>query len=83
MIQSRPSGLTLALDGRKVIFVGSYDEQLYCLDQTDGELVWKAAANGVVALAAVVSADGIVVAGSGDGRVYGQQQAANRLHANL
>lgn len=62
--------------------MGSYDEHLYCLDQADGRLIWKAAANGVVALAAVVGVDGVVVTGSGDGQVYGASRAARRFYTN-
>ncbi len=59
---------------QNMVFVGSYDSNLYALDAKNGQFVWKAATNGGVAGTPCL-ADQMVVVGSEDGNVYAFDQA--------
>lgn len=66
-----------------MVFVGSYDNNLYALDAKNGQFIWKAPTNGGVVGQPCI-ADQLVIVGSEDGSVYafdqakGQQQWAFR-----
>jgi len=53
-------------DGK--VFVGSYDGKVYCLNASDGALIWNYTTGDVFSSPAVV--DGKVYVGSYDGKVY-------------
>ncbi|NWJ97388.1 MAG: serine/threonine-protein kinase [Chloroflexi bacterium] len=64
---------------QNMVFIGSYDSNLYALDAKNGQFIWKAATNGGVAGTPCL-AEQLIVVGSEDGSVYafdqsrGQQQ---------
>jgi len=57
-----------------MVFIGSYDSNLYALDAKSGEFVWKAATNGGVAGTPCI-VEQLVVVGSEDSSVYAFNQA--------
>jgi outer membrane protein assembly factor BamB/tRNA A-37 threonylcarbamoyl transferase component Bud32 len=52
-----------------VIYVGSYDNNLYALDASDGSFIWKFPTEGGIASTPFVHKD-MVIIGSEDGRLY-------------
>lgn len=61
-----------------MIYVGSYDNNLYALDATKGEFQWKYATEGAISNKALVS-NGSVYFGSADNRVYSISAATGKL----
>ena len=53
-----------------VVYVGSNDKNVYALDATTGQKRWNYATGGSVQSGIAVAAQGIVYAGSTDGRLY-------------
>ncbi len=61
------------------IFVGTYDNNLYALNASNGQFLWKhASEGGIVSRPAVV--DGMVLFGSDDGRFYSVSMKNGRLN---
>ena len=54
-------------DGK--VFVGSYDDKVYCLNAATGAFIWSYTTGNYVDSSPAV-ADGIVYVGSMDGKVY-------------
>lgn len=62
-------GSAAVYDGRA--YVGSFDDNFYCIDIADGSEVWSFETDGTVMSNAAVDPDeGVVYMGSGDGTVY-------------
>jgi eukaryotic-like serine/threonine-protein kinase len=61
-----------------LLYIGSYDKHLYCIDTKSGEVRWKRATDGGVSSSPAVQGD-LVVAGSEDGVVYGMDAARGAL----
>ena len=59
----------IAVDGG-VVYVGSNDKNMYALDATTGQKRWNYATGGSVQSGIAVAAQGIVYAGSTDGKLY-------------
>jgi outer membrane protein assembly factor BamB/tRNA A-37 threonylcarbamoyl transferase component Bud32 len=53
-----------------LLYIGSYDKQLYCFDTSSGNVRWKWSTDGGVSSSPAVW-DNLVVAGSEDGMIYG------------
>jgi len=60
------------------IFIGSYDNNLYCLDGALGEFRWKFPTDGGIVTRPFVSND-LVFTGSEDGRIYAVSASSGRL----
>lgn len=62
---------------QNMVFIGSYDSNLYALDAKTGQFIWKAATNGGVAGTPCI-AEKLVIVGSEDGSVYAFDQATGQ-----
>ena len=60
------------------LYIGSNDQNLYCLNTSNGELIWKYTTDGMVVSSPAVS-NGVVYFGSYDHKVY----AVNALSGDL
>lgn len=61
-----------------IVYVPSYDYNVYALDIDDGKFIWKYPAEGGIASSPIVS-DGLVVFGSADGNVYALNEHSGEL----
>ncbi len=61
-----------------VVYVGSYDKNLYALNATTGALIWKYTTGGVV-LSSPAVVNGVVYVGSDDNNVYALNAATGAL----
>ena len=52
------------------VFVGSYDNSVYCLNETDGSFIWKYTTDDSIVQSSPAVADGKVYIGSADYNVY-------------
>lgn len=66
-----------AIDGG-MVYVGSYDNNLYALDASDGKFSWKFAAEGGI-VSRPAFADGMVLFGSEDNRLYALNSRSGKL----
>lgn len=69
-------GTPIVSDGK--LYVGCYDNNLYCLDADNGEFLWKYATEGGVAATPVVD-DGLIYVPSEDHRLYCLTEDNGRL----
>jgi outer membrane protein assembly factor BamB len=63
----------LDVDGKKIIFAGFYDHNLYAINAQDGEILWRYTTGGTLAAAPtakIINATPMVFIGSGDRIVY-------------
>lgn len=63
---------------RNMVFVSSYDSNLYALDNKTGQFLWKAATNGGLASSPCVF-ESLVAVGSEDGNVYAYDLVKGQL----
>lgn len=61
-----------------VVYIGSYDHNVYALNATNGQLIWKYPSEGGVAVRPAVS-EGQVIFGSEDGNLYSVLARSGRL----
>lgn len=61
-----------------MIYVGSYDHNLYALDATDGKFVWKYPAEGGI-VSKPTFAEGLALFGSEDSRLYAVNSRTGKL----
>jgi len=60
------------------VYVGCYDNNVYCLDADDGEFLWKYATEGGIAATPVID-DGVLYVASEDHRLYALTAEGGRL----
>lgn len=65
VIYSSPA---IGADG--VLYIGSYDGNLYAIDSKTGALQWSFVTGFAIASSPVIGADGTIYIGSGDGKLY-------------
>ncbi len=64
---------TLEIDGKKIIYVGFYDHNLYAIDASSGEYIWRHTTGGAMdasPCAKTINGQAMVFTGSGDRTVY-------------
>jgi serine/threonine protein kinase len=61
-----------------LLYIGSYDKHLYCLDTKSGAVRWKRATEGGISSSPAASGD-LVVVGSEDGVIYGMEPSKGGL----
>lgn len=70
-------GTPAIYDGR--VYVGCYDNNVYCLDADTGEFQWKYATEGGIAATPVIDDEGVLYVASEDNRLYALTSDSGRL----